>query len=742
MESEIVIVKFLTPYKVSIIATILLYCDGIVPPRNKMKLMCRLVNFIDPQQSATSSIQPEIQLLDRDLRQLESFMASLHSRVPGLSLFDFLIDFLFRMTSLDSLHTFMGRINEYLVRDDPEKEETEEGLPVMGQIGGNAVLRQSSLLGSFCKRCFLAFDSLSFDAVLHLWEYIETFREPYRAHWEKIHKRMEALKMDGLELTTFGVDGLREEILSRERAADESDDGGDDDGDSPDFLKSLIPKPPPVHCIAAENLETLLEFQISVFERYGGTLPDEIRYVLQSMIATNKPLPTSAHYVQYLDAFRDKDYEAAFDHLHRFYDYTMNSRGRTHYQYALFTLATLQAEFGFYSEAMEAVDEAITVARENKDNHCLNYILSWLYSFLQSHRDCKPPASLSSLEQISQFLRIRAKETSFSLYSLSYQSEVEQLVPSGGSLTQAFESLIKSKYINAISNSAFAAGNLSLVASGLWMRCGSAALAHLALDLYSWIPERKLNALLTIEMGVRKAKLYFLQGRLPECFDLLRSLKHIAHGSQWHQQLWHPKFLMLHLARRLNEGKLQEAKYLFQKLSGVAAVDTEIAHDIYYYQRIWDIKYGNTSEALESMWTELEESERKGEGKPDLLYQVRLMVLYAKQLVYGSGIGLQCTGSHGLFSSQNEATMAAAGGDLGGLPPRAVTLVLRIIKIADTAALAQFACEGVILLAAISIAENEPADALALLDGILPRVCKTEKLFFFFSLKGLRTNRF
>ena len=27
--------------------------------------------------------------------------------------------------------------------------------------------------------------------------------------------------MDGLELTTFGVDGLREEILSRERAADE-----------------------------------------------------------------------------------------------------------------------------------------------------------------------------------------------------------------------------------------------------------------------------------------------------------------------------------------------------------------------------------------------------------------------------------------------------------------------------------------------------------------------------------------
>lgn len=677
MEDEIVVVKFLTPYKVALVAVILLYCDGVIPDESKMKIMCHLVGFIDPQQHDNMENE-SIVLLDGDLAQLHSIMGSLESKISGVSLFDLLLDFLFEMTSLDSLHTFMSRIDEYLIHGDGKHDSQDEQKVLSAEAKSISLLKQSSLLGSYCKRCYLAFEGLSFDAVLHLWQYLEMFRAPYEASWNLRRSVVKSLKGD-----------IKLNIMLPENDQDSDDDAS--------FLKSLVPQAPLTRCIAGENLEALLEFQIGVFERYGGTLPEEIRHVLNSMVSTNKPLPTSAHYVQYLDAFRDKDYEAAFDHLHRFYDYTMNSRGRTHYQYALFTLATLQAEFSFYTEAMRAVEEAITVARENKDNNCLNYILSWLYSFLQSHPDCTPPESLSSQEQISQFLRIKSKETSYSLYSLSYQSEVEQLMAQGGSLTQAFEALTKSTYINAVSNSSFAAGNVALVASGLWTRLGNSTLAKLALDMYSHFPDRQLNALLTIEIGVRKAKLFFQEGNLPECFKLLGSLKSTAHGSQWHQQIWYPKFLILHLHHKLNEERLEESRFILEKLSGIAASDTEVNREIEYYKFLLELKSGNVSIAMDGLWSLLESSKYSSITASDVMYQVRLMLFYAKILI--------------------EYTDKST---------RALSLVLKLINMTEEASLATYEYESVVMLACISNSQNEPGDALSMVDAIMPRVSITE----------------
>lgn len=51
------------------------------------------------------------------------------------------------------------------------------------------------------------------------------------------------------------------------------------------------------------------------------------------------------------------------------------------YQNVLLQMATVQADFGCYSEAKSAMDQAISVARENKDKQCLHYCLSWLHQF-------------------------------------------------------------------------------------------------------------------------------------------------------------------------------------------------------------------------------------------------------------------------------------------------------------------------------------------------------------------------
>ena len=53
----------------------------------------------------------------------------------------------------------------------------------------------------------------------------------------------------------------------------------------------------------------------------------------------------------------------------------MHNRDRTFYQYALLNLAILHADFGCYSEAIAAMRETISAARENNDMTCLNYSL-------------------------------------------------------------------------------------------------------------------------------------------------------------------------------------------------------------------------------------------------------------------------------------------------------------------------------------------------------------------------------
>jgi anaphase-promoting complex subunit 5 len=63
----------------------------------------------------------------------------------------------------------------------------------------------------------------------------------------------------------------------------------------------------------------------------------------------------------------------------------MKNRDRFFYQYALLNLAILQADFGCHNEAVDAMQETITTARENKDMGCLNFSLSWLYHFGKSH---------------------------------------------------------------------------------------------------------------------------------------------------------------------------------------------------------------------------------------------------------------------------------------------------------------------------------------------------------------------
>jgi anaphase-promoting complex subunit 5 len=140
------------------------------------------------------------------------------------------------------------------------------------------------------------------------------------------------------------------------------------------------------------------------------------------------PTVTLGHYLKYLDCWRAGDYASAFDNLHRYFDYTMQSRDRTFYQYALLNLAILQADFGCHSEAIPAMQEAISTARENKDVTCLNFCVSWLYHFGKAFpaemKESRGSGMLGSETEALAFLKTKAKDAEmWSLLSTSLLSE-------------------------------------------------------------------------------------------------------------------------------------------------------------------------------------------------------------------------------------------------------------------------------------------------------------------------------
>ena len=106
----------------------------------------------------------------------------------------------------------------------------------------------------------------------------------------------------------------------------------------------------------------------------------------------------------------------------------MHNRDRTFYQYALLNLAILHADFGCHSEALTAMQETISTARENNDMGCLNYSLSWLYHFGKAHPEeidaIQKKGLLGPEKEALAFLKAKAKETSmWGLLSTSLLSE-------------------------------------------------------------------------------------------------------------------------------------------------------------------------------------------------------------------------------------------------------------------------------------------------------------------------------
>jgi anaphase-promoting complex subunit 5 len=198
----------------------------------------------------------------------------------------------------------------------------------------------------------------------------------------------------------------------------------------------------------------------------------------------------------FLDAWRSGDYPTSFDNLHRYFDYTMQNRDRLFYQYALMNLAVLQADFGCYDEAVAAMLETISTARENKDNPCLNFALNWMYHFGKAHPNIIKGTESTNMLGVEReglaFLRIKAKETGmWTLWSSSLLSEAKLGMSNGESVASIFENILKSSHLIVDKNMKSMMGPQVAMYSALWQRLGVTQLSKQYCQVFLSCPLRR-----------------------------------------------------------------------------------------------------------------------------------------------------------------------------------------------------------------------------------------------------------
>ena len=206
----------------------------------------------------------------------------------------------------------------------------------------NFQMSPSSPLGLFARRCILEMSRISYESNLKLFEFMKTYIQGGAAQADAF--------VDLERFVDMTVRDLQGASFTRLRIIEPC-------------LMTQTPK---------ELCATLTEIQISKPEWSKVYFA---QYVLDR-----------ADRDRYLNHVRCHEFESALESLQRFFDLShdglyveliltpRNMPSTQAYQYSLIHLTSLYTHFGKYEEAFRIVQQAIPLARESKDDQCLQYL--------------------------------------------------------------------------------------------------------------------------------------------------------------------------------------------------------------------------------------------------------------------------------------------------------------------------------------------------------------------------------
>ncbi|KAF2488915.1 hypothetical protein BU16DRAFT_531956 [Lophium mytilinum] len=545
--------RYLTPHKISLLVLASLYCEAVVPTSATIPVLSFIISHIIPPAPSNyrqrdSSTSPDAV---SSISIFDNVTLAHASSVPGRTLLDLFLKKLWEINSFDALHTFFDELTGIL---SPSRDDAERDLLA------HVFLSRTSPLGTFVRRAQLEFTRLQFHDAVQLWSAFLKYKT-VSPQWTK---RITRIAGSGIDVNVTDL-GLRPEDGLFQAAYGHLDD-----------LSG------PEEMVSVDDIERILEFQVDRIQRLGCRLPDDMRSQLHGMIGPAGTVLRSSHLVKFFDAWRAGDYTTAFDNLHRYYDYAMQTRDKIHYQYALLHMAILHAEFGCLSEAVAAINETISTARENQDMSCLNFSLSWLNHMSKAYPKQMKKAGYMGLIGSERdglaFLKQKAKETKmYNLLSSTLLNEAKLGLSNGESIPRAIEHIYQASHLNIRENIVANYGGQMLMQSALFTRLGMAHLSNVYCELLLHCYHVNCPMEETIRALCRCAYTVSQSGRYDEGIAMLESIAPEAHRTLKFHQLIFNYTGLIKLKRAIRRTQLLASSHLLSQLSSSGAQDLELS---------------------------------------------------------------------------------------------------------------------------------------------------------------------
>ncbi|OAQ94418.1 anaphase-promoting complex protein [Purpureocillium lilacinum] len=556
--------RYLTPAKIGLLALLELYTEEAIPSEAIMPVLSFITSHIvdhgysKPQSTQTtrwnkaeSTVRLVIAMKDFE-RLLGSYPFLMG--LPGRKLWDQFLARLWEINSLDALHSFFERIGAMLARSKDERRRLDGG-ESQGE-DDHIKLTRNSPYGAFIRRARLEFQRLRFHDCTELWRDFVRYRQPTATYLRR--------KQPGFGRLSF------DEVL-RHGENEEWDARSVGDLAAVAYGDMLTGDLNGTVAVSTDDVELLLEFQIDQMQKYGNRIPVEIHRQFQDLLHDSFLVPSLTHYLSFLDAWRAGDYPTAFDSLHRYFDYTMQYRDRLFYQYALMNLAVLQADFGCHKDAVSAMLETVSTARENRDMTCLNFALNWLFHFGRAHpdlvHDLERNSMLGTGKETLAFLRVKARESGmWTLWSSVLLSEAKVALINGESVATSLEHMARSSQLIVERNMKTMFGSHLALQAALWNRLGVTTLSSLVADIFLRCHARHSVFDDELKHTCRMAVTLADRGKYAEALQVLENLDENSLRSWKPSQYWHKYRGIIKLKRDLHHNNLDGAERLMAQL--------------------------------------------------------------------------------------------------------------------------------------------------------------------------------
>ncbi|KAG7192947.1 anaphase promoting complex subunit 5 [Scheffersomyces spartinae] len=372
---------------------------------------------------------------------------------------------------IDDVDTLMQSLVQKVSTKEVKEEESKE-----------IYVSPKSLLGQMIQRVVTDYNILLFEESLILFEAFLEYRSPTKEYYISIEDP------DHLEASAINLSKTSETVSKDERLFNDLNTQLQDilgisintilEGtELPSTLKrNLI-------CVPKNDLQGLINKQISLLETYGTPTPPRLRAIMTLMASPSSNTSSignigynnypSYYFLKYLENLKESNYTGAFDSLYQYFDYMVSTNSKYFYHFALIARASFHQYFGEDMKVLEAIEEAISVARENKDNSTLTYIISFLFNFMMNRPNLWKKQSFynnnNNEGQLLEFLVKKSLTISSHMQALSYQFEVLHQLNNGGVMSKYLESLLKAGYVSIHENKATFIKSLE-IASTMWNR--------------------------------------------------------------------------------------------------------------------------------------------------------------------------------------------------------------------------------------------------------------------------------